>query len=536
MLRTLIGIRLQGIFMKAVKRGDKKNAGLFKVMLMIVLFLYIAVVFGGIFGYMFYSMLEPFTAIGYEWLYFGIMALTVIMLCFLGSIFMTQQEIYGSKDNDLLLSMPIKVRDILLSRIFVLLIMNYIYEAIVVLPCLFIYFIRTKFQFLSFLYAIIVVLTLPLLVITLSCIFGWVMAMIMRKIRNKTAITLILSLGFLGVYFYVINKFPEYVTMLVQNGKSIGDAIKQTLFPIYHLSIAITEGSFVSLIFYLPCVLIPFGIVLFLLANNFIHIAISKAPTKKVKLKENDMKYSSQRISLLKREFDHFLSKPTVILNAALGIAFTVVLAGAVLVKGADILELLGDMPKEAKDMFLQVKMPFLCFAVIATNSMNIMSASSISLEGNRLWILKSLPIKTKDILMGKVMFHLLLCIPPTILCSVVCSIVFSLGLLDSLCVILIPISFIIFEAFFGILMNLWKPKFDWVNETVVVKQSASVMITMFGTMALIALSAVAYIGLFDKFLSMTSYVYLCFLLLVIIDIVFYYMLNTWGTKRFNKL
>ena len=536
MLRTLIGIRLQGIFMKAVKRGDKKNAGLFKVMLMIVLFLYIAVVFGGIFGYMFYSMLEPFTAIGYEWLYFGIMALTVIMLCFLGSIFMTQQEIYGSKDNDLLLSMPIKVRDILLSRIFVLLIMNYIYEAIVVLPCLFIYFIRTKFQFLSFLYAIIVVLTLPLLVITLSCIFGWVMAMIMRKIRNKTAITLILSLGFLGVYFYVINKFPEYVTMLIQNGKSIGDAIKETLFPIYHLSMAITEGSFSSLIFYLLSVFIPFGIVLYLLAHNFIHIAISKAPTKKAKLKENDIKYNSQRVSLLKRELEHFLSKPTVILNAALGIAFTVVLAGAVLVKGTDILEVLGDMPKEAKDMFLQVKMPFLCFAVIATNSMNIMSASSISLEGNRLWILKSLPIKTKDILIGKVMFHLLLCIPPTILCSVVCNIVFSLGLLDSLCVILIPISFIIFEALFGILMNLWKPKFDWVNETVVVKQSVSVMITMFGTMALIALSVIAYVRIFKPFFSMTSYVYIWFGVFIGMDLIFYWILHTWGVKRFHEL
>lgn len=522
--------------MRTLKGSKKKNAGIGKMILMLFLFAYIIVVFGGIFGYMFYSILEPFTAIGYEWLYFGIMALMVIMLCFLGSIFMTQQEIYGAKDNDLLLSMPIKVRDILLSRIFVILIINYIYEAIVALPCLVVYFMKTKFNPIKFLYSILVIMTLPLLVVTLSCVFGWVMAMIMRKIRNKTVITLILSLGFLAVYFYIINKFPDYLTMLVENGKSIGDAIKESLFPIYHLSIAITEGSFVSLILYLICALIPFALVLYLLSNNFIKIVTSKIPTKKMKLKESDIQSNSQKIALLKRELNHFTSNPMVILNAALGIAFTVVLAGAVVIKGADIVELLGTIPKESKDMLLKSMMPVLCLAVIATNSMNIISASSISLEGNRLWILKSLPIKTKDILMGKVMFHLILCIPPAVLCSVVSNLVFSLDFLDSLCVIFIPISFIVFEALFGILINLWKPKFDWVNETVVVKQSASVMITMFGTMALIALSAVAYIGLFDKFLSMTSYVYLCFLLLVIIDIVFYYMLNTWGIKRFNEL
>ena len=64
----------------------------------------------------------------------------------------------------------------------------------------------------------------------------------------------------------------------------------------------------------------------------------------------------------------------------------------------------------------------------------------------------------------------------------------FSLSLVDSLLVIIVPIVFTVFEALLGLLINLWKPKFDWINETVVVKQSAAVMITMFGTMALVVL------------------------------------------------
>lgn len=71
---------------------------------------------------------------------------------------------------------------------------------------------------------------MPLLALALSCAFGWLMAMLMKRIRNKTIITMVLSLGFLGLYFYLINKLPEYLVALVANGKSIGEAIQNTLF------------------------------------------------------------------------------------------------------------------------------------------------------------------------------------------------------------------------------------------------------------------------------------------------------------------
>src|SRR5699024_10920360 len=121
-------------------------------------------------------------------------------------------------------------------------------------------------------------------------------------------------------------------------------------------------------------------------------------------------------------------------------------------------------------------------------------NASLISLEGNRLWIIKSLPLKTKDILDSKLLLHIVLCIPPAIIFSLAGIYVFSLDIVDALIVILVPVIFIVFEAIFGLLINLWKPKFDWVNETIVVKQSMAVMIAMLGTMAFVVLVAGGYI------------------------------------------
>lgn len=536
MLKSLIKIRFQGIFMRSMKRSKNKNAGIGKLALMVLVFAYIAIVFGSMFGYMFNMVLEPFTAIGYEWLYFGIMAVLIVLLCFIGSVFTTQQEIYGAKDNEILLSMPIKTSDILLSRIFVVLIINYLYEALIAIPGGIVYFTQVPFDLLKLLFFLIVIITLPLLALALSCAFGWLMAMLMKRIRNKTIITMVLSLGFLGLYFYLINKLPEYLVALVANGKSIGEAIQNTLFPIYHLALAISDVNVVSLLLYLVCSVGPFVIVMYLLSKNFISIATSKAPSKKVKLKDSDIKFSSQKGALFKRELKHFTSNPMVMMNAALGIAFTVVLAGAVLIKGPELLDMLGVIPPEYQALVNEFIVPLLCLAVIGTNSMNIISAALISLEGNRLWIIKSLPIKTKDILESKLMLHLALCVPPGLLFSIVGSVVFSLSLVDSLLVIIVPIVFTVFEALLGLLINLWKPKFDWINETVVVKQSAAVMITMFGTMALVVFIGGIYIGYLNEFIGAVTYVYIMLALFLIIDIAFYYLLNTWGIKRFEEL
>lgn len=536
MLKTLIKIRFQGIFMKTMKGSKNKNAGLGKVILIFLAFFYIAVVFGGMFGYLFDTILEPFTLIGYEWLYFGIMALMILLLSVLGSVFMTQQEIYGAKDNELLLSMPIQARDILLSRVFVILIINYVYEAIVAVPCGIVYFIQVPFDIVKLLFFMIVIITLPLLSLALSCTFGWLMAMFMKKIRNKTIITMVLSLGFLGLYFYAINKLPEYLITLIANGQAIGEAIRNTLFPIYHLAVSITDTNLISLLLYLVCCLVPFGIVMYLLSKNFISIATSKSPTKKMKLKESDIKYNSQKLSLLKRELKHFTSNPMVMMNGALGIVFTLVLAGALLVKGSELLDMLGVFPLEYQSVINELIAPMLAIAVIGTNSMNIISASLISLEGNRLWIIKSLPITTKDILESKLMLHLVLCVPPGLIFSVVGSFVFSLSIQDSLLVIIAPIVFTVFEALLGLVINLWKPKFDWVNETVVVKQSASVMITMFGTMALVIFIVGIYLGFLGEFINLISYVYIILVIFIVVDIGLYYLLNTWGITRFEEL
>ena len=56
-----------------------------------------------------------------------------------------------------------------------------------------------------------------------------------------------------------------------------------------------------------------------------------------------------------------------------------------------------------------------------------------------------------------------------------------------------VPLAFVLFTALFGIILNLKFPNFTWINETVAVKQSASVSIALFGSWGVIVL----FCGLF---------------------------------------
>lgn len=532
MLKTLIKIRLQGILLRQTKYSKKSTGtSVGKIALMVLLFGYVAVVFSMMFGMLFSALVEPLQFMQIEWLYFAIMGLLIIMLCFIGSVFIVQHEIYEAKDNNILLSMPIKNRDILLSRVFVVLILNYVYEILIAGPAAYIYITQVGMDPMQIIAFIIVVLTLPLFVLAVSCLFSWALTHIMRHIRMKNIVTLVMFIGFFAVYMYAVSSVQQYIGLLIQNGKSIAQAIEQSVYPLYHMAIAINDANMMSLLIYLICALIPFGLVMVILSKSFIKLATAKPKQRKIEYVEKPMKANSMMIALIKREVKHFTSSAMVMLNAAMGIIMCLIATGALFIYKDDIIMLLGMIPSEVHSMIT----PILCIAGIGVGSLNIISASSISLEGDRLWVIKSLPIPVQDILNAKMLMHFLLCVPFGIIFSMTEVIIFKVGILDAITVIIAPILFTLSIDLLGLILNLWKPKFDWVNETACVKQSMPVMLTMFISMGLVFVLCAGYF-LFESILSLNAYMYIVLLAIVAVNVLLYYMLMTWGVRRFQEL
>ena len=100
-LSQLVKIQLKGLFLNSSHNSK------IKAIIMSFLYVYAFSYFVFIFGLFFNMIISPFHMLNIDWLYFALMGLLIFLITFVGSVFMTYQVLYDSKDNNLLLSMPI---------------------------------------------------------------------------------------------------------------------------------------------------------------------------------------------------------------------------------------------------------------------------------------------------------------------------------------------------------------------------------------------------------------------------------------------
>ena len=105
----------------------------------------------------------------YSWLYYAIFGIVAIALGTFASVFNTSNSLYNAKDNDLLLSMPIKPSNVLLSRIVLVYGLSILYISIAWLPICINPIIFHHYSPLLLIPDLVLLLALGLFVSVLSC-------------------------------------------------------------------------------------------------------------------------------------------------------------------------------------------------------------------------------------------------------------------------------------------------------------------------------------------------------------------------------
>ena len=145
------------------------------------------------------------------------------------------------------------------------------------------------------------------------------------------------------------------------------------------------------------------------------------------------------------------------------------------------------------------------CAALCVLTAMNDISAPSVSLEGKNLWLVQVLPVSAWQVLQAKLKLHLLMTEVPTLFCAVCMAVALRPGVFFSTMLAAVPMLFVLFSACFGLAVNLKTPNLKWSDETVPVKQSLGVMLSMFGGWALVVAMCMLYL-LLNKYLSPELY------------------------------
>ena len=181
-----------------------KKRSVFSTALWFVFFALVMVgVLGGMFTYLAVTLAKPLGAVGMGWLYYVIMTLLAILLGVFGSVFNTYSGLYLAKDNDLLLSLPIEPRDIITSRLMGVYLMGLMYSAVVLLPAVIVGWIYMPLTPMRIVGGLMLILLTSVFILILSCLLGWVVAKISLKLKNKNVVVVILSLAFIGAYYFL---------------------------------------------------------------------------------------------------------------------------------------------------------------------------------------------------------------------------------------------------------------------------------------------------------------------------------------------
>ena len=470
MFFSLLRIRFWSLF----SQGSRKGASTRRGILLAALYLYLIGCIGLLFYMLFSAICVPFAEMGLDWFYFTLAGLMGFAFSFVGTIFFSQSQLYEARDNQLLLSMPLRPRTILASRMVFLWLMDFAMNLPIWLTAALVYAQQIGLGGFQCLSLTLLALLLPCFSLALSTLAAWGVAKLTRRLgRFRTLMTMALSVAFLLAYLYCYSQIQAILLLLLQNVQLLA-GWAMAVAPFYHLGLA-GLGNPGSLLLTAAICLVPLLAVGWLLSRTFLSIALAAGQTGRWKERRGPLRVNSLPRALLGRELRRLGSSAPYMMNAGTGLLLLVVLTGAALLNQASMFTFLSQLPfSGAMAAALAV-----CFLL----SMTLFTASSISLEGRNLWILQSMPVPATAVLAAKLRLHLLLTLPPVILCTPLLCLAFGEESLLWLPATLLPMAAAWFIAVLGLACNLRFPKLDWLNETAAVKQGVSVLLSMLGGM-----------------------------------------------------
>ena len=528
MLKVLLRSRMEALLSVLTGAGRTKKAqskgkliGFATLMLLSLFSL------GTLFARIFEVLAGPLAAFGLGWLYFGMAAVMSFGLMIVGNAILAKYQLFEARDNDLLLSMPIKPIHILLSRLFLLYVVAVIVALPVAIPALL--FWKGGLSAAGILaFVLILLLVLPLLNLAISAFLGWVIHLASNRAKNKSLISLVLTLGFLGIYMYFNFRMNSMLSDLAADPakleKSLGSAA-----PVVWAGRAIAEGRWELLALLLVLAAAAFALCLWLLSRTFIRTATAKGSVPKAVYVERTAKLRSPGAALLIHELRRLWASPAYLLNGAMGSFFTLAAAVYLAIRGRSLTA--STEWEMAAYLFKPLILAGLCYMA----SLVFLTAPSISLEGKYLWLPKSLPVSSWEVLRAKLRLHMLIALPPLVLVSIVSALVLGYEGQMRVLVLLLPTVFGVFSGFLGLFENLRHPNFNWINETQAVKSGASVLITMFAGMGLVLLPVLACL-IFSDWLTPELAGWIMLALLTVLSVLLYLWIRKKGVRVFEAL
>ena len=396
------------------------------------------------------------------------------------TIFYSNGILFGSRDIETLLSLPLKSSDIISSKFMFMYLLNFLIGFIFMLPGGIVWVLNGSLNVLHIILYFTSMIFVPLIPMCIAACMGMIVVAVSSYFKRKNVIALIFSFVMIGIIGYIAvsaMKSGNEDSIEIMLSKQItalypisGLFVQHTNFPMY-----IGMGLFIAFstaVFYIfvKIVAMKYG-----LLNT-----LAKTTSR---YSDNKKSYNRKSIflALYKKEMGRFLSSYMAVLNAGLGVILLCVFSIFLLFNSV---EQIGESSGiENINEYLSNFAPLFIASML---SLSCPAASAISLEGKNIWILQSSPVKVKMILNSKIAVNLTLHLIGYMISIFVFMLKLDMNFIQVINLIFVPICYSIFITVIGISLNKKYPNYEWESEMMVVKQSMPVIVS--GLVGIIAL------------------------------------------------
>lgn len=382
---------------------------------------------------------------GQEALYFLTMELLALAVGVFAGAFSSYGSLFQARDNDLLLAMPIPPWMLFAVRMSGLYATCLFYLLLLWVPAEVVYGLYAASPLGGLLSAVPMALVLAGAATLLAALLGWVVALCTARAAHKTLVTVAATLGLAVVYDLAYQRgmalleqvlgqaaLGENNTALTGAGRFLGGAACGE--PLLLLVLAV-------------------GIVLLCAALGK---ALSGPYLTLMTTRRGAVKRTRARLARRSS-----LRRTLLLLSGAMGYK-------------ADALRALA-----ARLPARELGVVLLTFTVVLVAGMNLLTVPSVSLEGEQLWQLQSLPVTPWQVLRAKLDLHLLVTLPPALLCLACGLVLLRAPWTSALLAGLLVALDVVFTAAAGLMFGVTMPRFHWTSEMAVIKQNPSVLMAL---------------------------------------------------------
>lgn len=395
------------------------------------------------------------------------------VICLVLTFMKGSNLLFGYRDFDVLMSLPISIKVIITSKIFGLYLLNLLFSFLANIPAMLLYCWHIQ-NYWAVLGAIFLVPFIPLLPLILGILLTTVISLIAANFRYQQLIVVLLSIGL------VIGLMLGSLSLTNYTNNEMSQLLKQSLNHLeqgYPLLVLIRNGFAGQPLFLLAYIaLSTVSALAFWLVLTHYYLQINTKLTLRTKKSVFAIEKFKQRrvfFSLLSREARLYFSSALYVTNTILGVIMFLVAA-------LSLPFVLDQMTAALPAGFtITQAIPWLPYAACFFLGIATPTSAAISMEGKNRWLYASLPISTVKIYGAKLILSFLLFLPPLWIGCVALIFTFEQSLLSAFLLVLLPTCFCVFILTVSLKLNQLYPNFSWLNEQQVIKQGLPVLVTM---------------------------------------------------------